>query len=464
MTMNGREPREQQMRALHDDPPRLHLALADEKIDEGCLDVARAALARARETILPGSPDADEAAFLAVRLAAASVDLRTATAEVKGLVERGDPADPVWNRRLRRIIEAAPPVLPRAMRTALLDLLPPVAADDGAIPSGNALDAPRPALPDLPGEDEWSAAVPGAWFIDAGPGDGLTGSAEGVPPVSPVPTVSPFGRGTEARAVPPSEPPPEPVNGSRSAVTSGPALPDLPGEDEWGVDPPVEPLIAAAPADGEPSSREDLLPVPTVSPFDGARAVGAVLPAGPTAEPAAEPLDDIIVLVDETLGESAVASGFSGRVTIGAADADLTDADALRDRLVAEMLSSMSEEEGMLLFETATTFLINRDFETAELMFEAAMQCPEVRVPALEGVMRSLIGVGRFADAVATGARATRIFARAGDALLGIVYLQGIAAQEVQDAAMARSCFARVAASSHAAHFPDLRDRRAAVG
>lgn len=448
------------MRTLRDDPPRLHLALADEKIDEGCLDVARAALARARETILPGSPDADEAAFLAVRLAAASVDLRTATAEVKGLVERGDPADPVWNRRLRRIIEAAPPVLPRAMRTALLDLLPPLAAEDGAIPSGRALDAPRPALPDLPGEDEWSTAVPGAWSIGAGSGDGAPGRDEHVPPVSPVPTVSPFGRRKEARAVPPSEPPPEAVDGSSSAVTSGLALPDLPGEDEWDVAPPVELVITAAPADGEPGSREDLLPVPTVSPFDGARAVGAV----PPAEPPAEPLDDIIVLVDETLGESEVASGFSGRVTIGAADEDLTDADALRDRLVEEMLSSVSEEEGMLLFETATTFLVNRDFETAELMFEAAMQCPEVRVPALEGVMRSLIGAGRFADAVATGARATRIFARAGDALLGIVYLQGIAAQEVQDAATARSCFARVAASSHAAHFPDLPDRQAAVG
>lgn len=455
--MNGGEPREQQMRTLHDDPPRLHLALADEKIDEGCLDVARAALARARETILPGSPDADEAAFLAVRLAAASVDLRTATAEVKALVERGDPADPVWNRRLRRIIEGAPPVLPRAMRTALLDLLPPVAVDDGAIPSGSAVNAPRPALPDLPGEDEWSAAVPGEQSIDAGPGDGLPGSAEDVPPV---PTVSPFDRARAARAVPSSEPPPEPVDGSSSAVTSGPALPDLPGEDGWGVAPSGELAIAAEPADDEPGSREDLAPVPTVSPYDEARAVSAV----PPTEPPAEPLDDIIVLVDETLGASEVASGFSGRVTIGAADADLTDADALRDRLVEEMLSSVSEEEGMLLFETATTFLINHDFETAGLMFEAAMQCPEVRVPALEGVMRSLIGAGRFADAVATGARATRIFARAGDALLGIVYLQGIAAQEVQDAAMARSCFARVAASFHAAHFPDLRDRRAAVG
>lgn len=452
MTMNG-EPREQQMRTLHDDPPRLHLALAYEKIEEGCLEVARAALARARETILPGSPDADEAAFLAVSLAAASVDLRTATAEVKGLVERGDPADPVWNRRLRRIIEAAPPVLPRAMRTALLALLPPLAVEGGAIPAGSGLNAPRTALPDLPGEDEWSAAVPGEQSIDAEPGDGSRVSGEDVPPV---PTVSPFDRAGEARAVPRSEPPPELVDGFRSAVAGGPALPDLPGEDEWGVAPPEEPPIAAEPADGEPGPREVLPPVPTVSPFAEARAVGAVPPA--------EPLDDVVVLVDETLGGSEVASGFSGRVIIAAADADLTDADALRDRLVEEMLSSVSEAEGMLLFETATTFLINRDFETAGLMFEAAMQCPEVRVPALEGVMRSLIGAGRFADAAATGARATRIFARAGDALLGIVYLQGIAAHEVQDAAMARSCFARIAASTHAAHFTDLRDRRTAVG
>jgi hypothetical protein len=426
MTMTGgdggRSP-DEQIRTLREDSPRWHLEAAEDEIDAGRLDVARAALARARETLSAGA-DTDEAAFVAVRLAAASVDLKTATAEVVGLVERRDPADPVWNRRLRRIIEGAPRVFPRSMRAGLLDLLPPVPGD-AASTAGSAGIVASPTLPDLPDEDEWGDAAPAAPAAAADSGD----------------------------------------------VIARPILPELPGEDDWGeVNAGVESDIGdggvGEPAGADRASGEELPPLPTVSPFERARATRV-------AHAAEEPLvdrgverggDDVVVLLDLTLEGPPPPAGFSGRVTIAAEDADLTDADALRDRLVEEMLASVSDEEGQLLFETATTFLINYDFETAEVMFSAAMQLPELRVPACEGVMQSLVGAGRFVEAVATGARATRIFAREGDSLLGIVYLQGIAAQAVEDDALARSCFARVAASAHAAHFPDLHDRQAAVG
>lgn len=423
---DGRRSPDEQIRTLREDSPRWHLEAAEDEIDAGRLDVARAALARARETLSPGA-DTDEAAFVAVRLAAASVDLKTATAEVVGLVERRDPADPVWNRRLRRIIEGAPRVFPRSMRAGLLDLLPPVPGD-AASTAGSAGFVASPTLPDLPGEDEWGDAAPVA---------------------------------------------PAAAADSGGDVIARPILPELPGEDDWGeADAGVEADIGdggvGEPAGADCASGEELPPVPTVSPFERARgtrvAHAAEEPPQLVDRGVEQGGDDVVVLLDLTLDGPAAPAGFSGRVTIAAEDADLTDADALRDRLVEEMLASVSDEEGQLLFETATTFLINRDFETAEVMFSAAMQLPELRVPACEGVMQSLVGAGRFVEAVATGARATRIFAREGDSLLGIVYLQGIAAQAVEDDALARSCFARVAASGHAAHFPDLQDRQAAVG
>jgi hypothetical protein len=312
------------------------------------------------------------------------------------------------------------------MRAGLLDLLPPVPGD-AASTAGSAGIVASPTLPDLPDEDEWGGAAPGA--PDA---------------------AADFGGGVVAR----------------------PILPELPGEDDWGeADAGVDADIGDG-GEGEPAgtdrAQEELPPVPTVSPFERAKgtrvANAAEEPLQLVDRGVEQGLDDVVVLLDLTLDGPAAPAGFSGRVTIAAEDADLTDADALRDRLVEEMLASVSDEEGQLLFETATTFLINRDFETAEVMFSAAMQLPELRVPACEGVMQSLVGAGRFVEAVATGARATRIFAREGDSLLGIVYLQGIAAQAVEDDALARSCFARVAASGHAAHFPDLQDRQAAVG
>lgn len=420
----GRSP-DEQIRTLREDLPRWHLEAAEDEIDAGRLDVARAALARARETLSAGA-DTDEAAFVAVRLAAASVDLKTATAEVVGLVTRQDPGDPVWNRRLRRIIEAAPRVFPRSMRAGLLDLLPPVPGD-AASATGGAGFVASPTLPDLPGEDEWGDAAP----------------------VAPA-TAADAGGGVVAR----------------------PILPELPGKDDWGegaagVGADIGDGGAGERAGADRATGEELPPVPTVSPFARARgtrvAHAAEEPLQPVDRGVEQDGDDVVVLLDLTLDGPAAPAGFSGWVRIAAEEADLTDADALRDRLVEEMLASVSDEEGQVLFETATTFLINRDFETAEVMFSAAMQLPELRVPACEGVMQSLVGAGRFVEALATGARATRIFAREGDSLLGIVYLQGIAAQAVEDDALARSCFARIAASTHAAHFPDLQDRQAAV-
>lgn len=383
MTIDGDhagEPVNEQIRLLlREDEPRWHLVAAEDAIDDGRLDTARGALARALEMIGPGSPDADEAAFVGLRLAMASVDYRGAAGEVSSLAGRCDPADPVWNRRVRALVESAPRVFPGAMRAGLLGLLPEV-PDEGVASHGAAPRA-APSLADLPDDEGWEPA----------------------------------------RA---PDPPPE----------------------------------------------RELPPIPTESPFDRARAVRASGGPPPTAEvelvvtvdePPAE--TDVVVLVDETLGDSDTAPGFSGRLRVSESDADLTDADALRDHLVEEMLAGISGEEGELLFQTATTFLNNRDFATAEVMFSAAMQVPEFRLGACEGVMQSLIGAGRFAEAVATGARAVRIFARSVDELTGIVYLQGVAAQELGDLETARACYERVAASPDASHIPDLAERRAAV-
>ncbi|HEX8695971.1 MAG TPA: hypothetical protein VF746_26385 [Longimicrobium sp.] len=384
----GRTPAEQ-LRALghgagtapREDSPRWHLGAAEDAMDEGRWDTARAALQRARESIAPGSPEVGEAAYVALRLAVATVDLRTATSEVLALADRMDAADPVWNRRVRRIVEAAPPVFAASMRAGLLDLLPP--------------------LPD-PAER----------------------------------------RDPEALEIPAFEVPPG-------------GLPLLPDEDAWPV--ADETSAPAAAATGPLRDSAELPPVPTESPFAAARA------ARQAAAPPHDPKEDVVVLDPDAFSPSREPEPFSGRVFVPAAGEDLTDAGALRDRLVEEMLARIGEEEGQLLFATATTFLNNGEFETAEIMFSAAMQLPELRVPACEGVMQALVGAGRYAEAVATGARAARIFAREGEALFGIVYWHGVAAQAVGDAAVARSCFARIDATPHRGQFPDLADRMAAV-
>lgn len=344
-------------------------------MDEGRWDTARAAVQRARETIEAGTPEEVEAAFVALRLAVATVDLRSATAEGIALTERMDPRDPVWNRRVRRIVAAAPRVFAAPMRTGLLKLLPLLPGDDAAVPH---VAVPAGGLPLLPGEDDW----------DEPPADEPRRVAAATVPLPPIPTESPF------RA---AEPVVEPV--------AEPAAPD--------------PVVSA----------------------------GA----------------DEVLVWDAGPGGSDEPAGFGGRVLVPGAGADLTDADALREHFVEAMLASVSEEEGQLLFDTASTFLNNREFGSAEIMFSAAMQVPAIRVPACEGVMQALIGAERFSEAVSTGTRALRIFGREGDALLGIVYCLGIAAQAQGDVATARSCYARVAESGHAEHFPELDARRAAL-
>jgi hypothetical protein len=364
--------------APKEDSPGWHLAAAEEAMDEGRWDTARAAVQRARETIEAGTPEEVEAGFVALRLAVATVDLRSATAEVVALTERMDPRDAVWNRRVRRIVAAAPRVFAAPMRTGILELLPLLPGGDAAVPH---VEVPVGGLPLLPGEDDWPE--------------------------------------------PPAEEPP--------------------------------PRDAAAAA--------TLRPIPTESPFRPVVAVTepvAETAAAPPAPAASGDADEVLVWDAEPDGSDQPA-GFGGRVLIPGAGADLTDADALREQLVEAMLASVSEEEGQLLFDTASTFLNNREFGSAEIMFSAAMQVPPLRVPACEGVMQALIGAERFSEAVSTGTRALRIFAREGDALLGIVYCLGIAAQAQGDVSTARNCFARVAESGHAEHFPQLDGRRAAL-
>jgi hypothetical protein len=354
-------------------------------MDERRWDMARAAVQRARESIVPGAPDEDEAAFVALRLAVATVDLRTATGEVMALVERMDPADLVWNRRVRRIVEAAPPVFAASMRAGLLELLPGLPEHAPAGPAG----AGETEIPDVP--------------------------------------------------LPPG------------------GLPLLPDEDAW-PDASADAGPAASTAGPRHAHADELPPIPAESPFRA----GAGTP-GPSSHTVTDD-EDVVVLEGDSLSwTSDEPTGFAGRVFVPPAGADLADADALRERLVEEMLANVGEAEGQLLFATATTFLNNGEFETAEIMFSAAMQIPELRLAACEGAMQALVGAGRSAEAMATGTRATRIFAREGEALLGIVYWHGVAAQAAGDAATALSCFARVDATPHRAQFPDLADRMVAV-
>ena len=369
--------------ALAEDSPRWHLTFAEEAMDARRWSDARAALARAREGIVAGSADADEAAFVALRLAMAEVNLHAATAEVVALVQRMDPADPVWNRRVRRIVSEAPAVAPRSMRAELLDVLPPVPdllPRAAAAPAAEVERIPVPAggLPDL-ADDLW-----------ADPGELPGGEAEVEHPGSP--------------------------------STEPPSLP----------------------------------PVPTENPF--------VVSTAAVEEVAAErdaPADDLVVFVPDAGADELPA--FTGRVVVGQEAGDLTDADALRERLVEEMLAKVTDEEGQLLFETATTFLNNGEPATAELMFSAAMQVPGLRIPACEGMVQALVAAERYAEAAAQCVKAGRLFASHGEALTGIVYWHGVAAQAIGDTDTATMCFSRVSGSAHAIHFPDVGARLAAA-
>jgi hypothetical protein len=92
-------------------------------------------------------------------------------------------------------------------------------------------------------------------------------------------------------------------------------------------------------------------------------------------------------------------------------------------------------------------------------MFSAAMQAPGLRVAACEGLMQALVEAGRHAEAIATATRATRVFARDGEHLGGILYWQGVAAQASGETEMARGCFGRVLALPAAAVYADVAER-----
>jgi hypothetical protein len=333
-----------------EDHPRWHLTAAEEAMDGGQWDTARVALQRARENMVPGAPDRVEARFVALRLAVSTVDLRVATEETMALVESMDEHDPVWNRRVRDIIAAAPRVFTSSMRTGLTALLPPIPGPGGG-------------------------AEPAAGSVGGRPGE---------------------------------ETEPELFRDMDVAVEP---LPEGGGEAEYEV----------WVAEGEDESE--------------AEGAGPGLQADPR-----------------------------WHVRVDPAGHDLEDADSLRDHLVERMLAEVTDDEFQLLFETATTFLANRQYDTAELMFSAAMQAPGLRVAACEGLVQALVLGGRHAEAITNAVRATRVFAREGAQLAGILYWQGVAAQESGDAEMARGCFDRVLATPAAAVYPELRSRRESVG
>lgn len=386
MSIAGRKPVDQlealghpTSRAPVEDSARWHLIASDEAIDDSRWDVARAAVERARESVERGSPDEDEAAFVSLRLAVATVDLRGATADIVGLVERSDATDDVWNRRVRSIIAAAPPVFPSSMRTGLLSLIPPLPGISAGGEARQSREAPQP---------ETGLEVP---YV----------------------------------AVPPE------------------GLPELPGA----------PWPEVAEAGGGEDAASALPPIPKDSPFTSV--------AEPNDGSAADDGDPVVVF--DSLETAEEPDAFADRIVVDGQRFDLTAAESLRDHLVEAILSTVTEAEGRLLFETATTFLGNHDFGTAEVLFSAGMQLPELRVACCEGLMKALLGAERFSEAVSTGSRALRIFAREGDALLGIVYLNGCAAQSLGDSGTARQSFDRVAESSYTSHFPDLDERRAAL-
>ncbi len=345
-----------------EDDPRWHLEAAEEAMDAGDWDAARAAVERARERLDPDSPDAAEAAFVALRLAVSTVDLRSATAETRWIAAALPPGDVAWVRRAREIIDAAPRHFGASMRAGLLSLLPVEESERGE-----------------------------------GEGDG---EGEGEDDGFLAALLEPAG---------------ETAAGAGAADEGGAAQPgveelDAGAYDAWIVDPAEL---------GEDAAEEREAP-----------------------------------------GAGEGAGGFDGHVRVGDVDGiALDDADRLRDHLVEQMLARVTDEEFQILFDTATTFLANGQLGSAELMFSAAMQSSTLRVAACEGLMQALVLAGRTDEAIANASRAVRLYARDGDAVLGIVYWQGVAAQAAGDRETARRCYERVAGSPAAPAYPEVRDR-----
>lgn len=447
-----------------EDTPRWHLVAAEEASAAGRWDEAREALDRARANLNGDPLDTSEAAFVGLRMCVARLDILAATAELTDLVSLHDPADPVWNRRARGIIGEAPKA---AGADLLLKLLPalPDETERGADVK-RILPGPTETMPVLPGEAEWleearSGVSPrrlsGGQDTDDPLGAESSGDHQpegprrGIPDFQARQPQTPPDRDEKVST---EDPPPPPLTANASPLPPIPvqnpftaaerardAARNAAGEDRVGADSAPEPEVGDTPQQVMSRGWTD-----PQQPQDHE------LPA------ASDESVELFVLGDVETGAEPPA--FTGRLFVAGTDVDLSDADGLRDRLVAAMLEgAVTDREGDELFHTASTFLNNFDYATAEALFSAAMQVPHLRVAGCEGLMQCLVKLGRLADAVTTAGLAVRLFSEDGPAVLGIVYWQGVAAEAQGDRVAARKCFERIVLSRQLEHFPDVAAR-----
>lgn len=174
-----------------DDTPRWHLEAAGEALEDGRLEDAEEALARGREGLRAGSPDEDEAAYLALGVALLRADVGGAEAEIRWLAGReGD-----GSARARGLLGAASAALSGEARARLLALLPGgdhVASHGWDVREMEIPDVPLPpsGLPMLPDEEEMEFPAEqrdgrGTPLLDA--------PAEAQPPAPPVAADGPDG-------------------------------------------------------------------------------------------------------------------------------------------------------------------------------------------------------------------------------------------------------------------------------
>jgi hypothetical protein len=120
-------------------------------MERGDREVAHAALERARETIAPGTPDEEEAAYVALGFAVADLDGDAVVRESAALASLRPAGDAFASARVRRILDGAPPGLPDEARARLLALADggcPVEATGRASGAQHATaDAPVPVAP-----------------------------------------------------------------------------------------------------------------------------------------------------------------------------------------------------------------------------------------------------------------------------------------------------------------------------
>jgi hypothetical protein len=418
-----------------EDTPRWHLAAAEEASAAGRWDEAREALDRARANLNGDLRDTSEAAFVGLRLSVARLDILAATAELTNLMNLHDHGDPVWNRRARSVIAGAPKL---AGTDLLLQLLPTLAAEPERGGAERALAAPT-EIPVLPGEAEWLEEV-----ADQGHGEPPVADADALGNEVPDDLLGPTETAAEipvpARAAP--LPPVPAVNPFTAAAERARG--------------PIADVAFGEPDVGERATQREGRG-PHSSGGDGG---GRQSPHSEDRGRADASLEAPEILLLDHLDAAAEAPVFTGRLLVAGTDVDLSDADGLRDRLVEAMLAgAVTDQEGDELFHTASTFLNNFDYATAEALFSAAMQVPHLRVAGCEGLVQCLVKLGRMSDAVTTAALAVRIFSDDAQALLGILYWQGVAAEAQGDRLTARKCFERIVLSRQVEHFPDVSAR-----